>query len=112
MYIQIQREGFSYPAVFSYPCRLNVNSNLQKNIKEHPGDVAPIYQVMKKKKEVVINYSNFDIGINDHRVITIAQPIINNNKFYGGIIWEQNIEETFKEEIIPQSFKDKRYPFI
>ena len=67
---------------------------------------------MKKKKEVVINYSNFDIGINNFRVITIAQPIIKNKTFYGGIIWEQNLEETFREQIIPQSFKDKRYPFI
>ena len=45
-------------------------------------------------------------------MITIASPIIKDNIFYGAIIWEQNLVETFKNNILPFSFKEKKYPFI
>ena len=112
MYIQIYRAGNMRPAIFSYPCKLLDNTNLQKNVKIYPYDASPIYQVMQKKKEVVINYSNFDIGLNRTRVITIASPILKDNIFYGAIIWEQNLVETFRNNILPISFKEKKYPFI
>lgn len=72
---------------------------------------------MMKHKKAVINYSDSDIALKKTRIVTIAQPIIQTDEkgeeqFYGGILWESNLIDTFKNTIIPKSFTTKRYPFI
>lgn len=73
---------------------------------------------MKRKKKAVINYSDFDIALKKRRIVTIAQPIFGydlwseKEVFYGGILWESNLVDTFKNVLIPKSFRTKKYPFI
>ena len=65
---------------------------MQANLAKAPYDVSPIYEAMAKEKKTVINYSNNNIGSNNKRTITIAQPVTSDGEFLGGIIWEQGPE--------------------
>lgn len=60
----------------------------------------------------MINYSNFDVSRNFRRQITVAHPLVINNQFYGGILWETEQLATFKQIIIPKSVQPKKYKFI
>lgn len=120
----------SFPAIFSgdmasIPGRLGLARRLRLN----PPVISDLYDVCKQfgqeyadaseaerenLQSAVINLASFDIAEDDKRVMTQAYPILLNNArdFLGCIFWESELELSFNQTIIPESYYRQKYPFI
>jgi hypothetical protein len=65
-------------------------------------------------QSAVINLASFDISTDVRRVLTQAYPLLLNDarEFQGCIFWESELQLSFNQTIIPQSFYRQKHPFI
>lgn len=90
--------------LYAYPAVLSEGANLLNSVlPRKPLVPNNIYSLMKRNLKTMINYSNFDISTNKRRQITVAFPLMVNDQYRGGVIWETQQLTTFKEIIIPKS---------
>ena len=116
IYIQLETDDSMGGVIYSYPAVLGDFTKLAEVIEKTPDQISELYRVCKEEEEAVVNYAMFDIAEQKERRVSVAFPIkskVNDEMvFKGAVIWESQLNQTFKQTIIPDSFTKKDYPFI